>query len=246
MPSTASCKPRGSTACPPRAAPASRTKSSRSTGSGIGIVDLQHLPKLRDREGVIRKRFLFVAIDRCHAGCTWLSRTTRPRPVQWPSSRTPSKPSPFRSRTSSPTEARASQQTVPVHLPGARGQSRHSARPPTTIPDARRPRRSAERRLRSRHHRERCQSATGSIRTRRRSMLDHLGEAQAARRLMVTRSRTVTASARNAPPDRAAGGRHDRTGDQRWRSSTRCSGREAARSRDGKAAFSSCGPARAR
>src|SRR5918997_4557217 len=34
---------------------------------GLGFVhlDVKHLPKLRDREGVTRKRFLFVAIDRC-------------------------------------------------------------------------------------------------------------------------------------------------------------------------------------
>jgi transposase InsO family protein len=28
-------------------------------------LDVKHLPKLRDRDGVTRKRFLFVAIDRC-------------------------------------------------------------------------------------------------------------------------------------------------------------------------------------
>ena len=34
---------------------------------GLGFVhlDVKHLPKLRDRDGVARKRFLFVAIDRC-------------------------------------------------------------------------------------------------------------------------------------------------------------------------------------
>jgi transposase InsO family protein len=34
---------------------------------GLGFVhlDVKHLPKLRDRDGVTRKRFLFVAIDRC-------------------------------------------------------------------------------------------------------------------------------------------------------------------------------------
>src|SRR5918998_30319 len=34
---------------------------------GLGFVhlDVKHLPKLRDNEGVTRKRFLFVAIDRC-------------------------------------------------------------------------------------------------------------------------------------------------------------------------------------
>ena len=34
---------------------------------GLGFVhlDVKHLPKLRDKEGVTRKRFLFVAIDRC-------------------------------------------------------------------------------------------------------------------------------------------------------------------------------------
>jgi transposase InsO family protein len=34
-------------------------------GLGFVHVDVKHLPKLRDREGVTRKRFLFVAIDRC-------------------------------------------------------------------------------------------------------------------------------------------------------------------------------------
>src|SRR5215208_3262870 len=35
--------------------------------SGLGFVplDVKHLPKLRDKEGVTRKRLLFVAIDRC-------------------------------------------------------------------------------------------------------------------------------------------------------------------------------------
>ena len=28
-------------------------------------LDVKHLPKLRDRDGVIRKRYLYVAIDRC-------------------------------------------------------------------------------------------------------------------------------------------------------------------------------------
>jgi transposase InsO family protein len=32
---------------------------------GFVHLDIKHLPKLRDREGVTRKRFLFVAIDRC-------------------------------------------------------------------------------------------------------------------------------------------------------------------------------------
>ena len=34
-------------------------------GPGFVHVDVKHLPKLRDKEGVTRKRFLFVAIDRC-------------------------------------------------------------------------------------------------------------------------------------------------------------------------------------
>jgi transposase InsO family protein len=34
-------------------------------GLGFVHVDVKHLPKLRDRDGVTRKRFLFVAIDRC-------------------------------------------------------------------------------------------------------------------------------------------------------------------------------------
>jgi transposase InsO family protein len=32
---------------------------------GFVHLDIKHLPKLRDREGATRKRFLFVAIDRC-------------------------------------------------------------------------------------------------------------------------------------------------------------------------------------
>jgi transposase InsO family protein len=32
---------------------------------GFIHIDIKHLPKLRDREGVVRKRFLYVAIDRC-------------------------------------------------------------------------------------------------------------------------------------------------------------------------------------
>src|SRR4028118_867899 len=32
---------------------------------GFVHLDIKHLPKLRDREGITRKRFLFVAIDRC-------------------------------------------------------------------------------------------------------------------------------------------------------------------------------------
>src|ERR687894_369998 len=32
---------------------------------GFVHVDVKHLPKLRDRDGVARKRFLYVAIDRC-------------------------------------------------------------------------------------------------------------------------------------------------------------------------------------
>src|SRR4028118_2038891 len=32
---------------------------------GFVHLDVKHLPKLRDRDGVTRKRFLFVAIDRC-------------------------------------------------------------------------------------------------------------------------------------------------------------------------------------
>ena len=32
---------------------------------GFVHLDIKHLPKLRDKEGVTRKRFLFVAIDRC-------------------------------------------------------------------------------------------------------------------------------------------------------------------------------------
>jgi hypothetical protein len=34
-------------------------------GRGFVHLDVKHLPKLRDRDGVTRKRFLFVAIDRC-------------------------------------------------------------------------------------------------------------------------------------------------------------------------------------
>src|SRR5829696_7884627 len=36
---------------------------------GFVHLDVKHLPKLRDRDGVTRKRFLFVAIDRC---CRWV------------------------------------------------------------------------------------------------------------------------------------------------------------------------------
>ena len=78
-------------------------------GLGFVHVDVKHLPKLRDREGVTRKRFLFVAIDRC-SRCTGLSRTMRPPRAPSPSSTRPSRRSPSRSRTSSPTEAHASQQ----------------------------------------------------------------------------------------------------------------------------------------
>ena len=48
-----------------------QSRSRKSDGAfkeyGLGFVhmDVKHLPKLRDREGVTRKRFLFVAIDRC-------------------------------------------------------------------------------------------------------------------------------------------------------------------------------------
>ena len=45
----------------------SRRSHSRFTAYDLGFVhgDVKHLPKLRDRDGVTRKRFLFVAIDRC-------------------------------------------------------------------------------------------------------------------------------------------------------------------------------------
>src|ERR687894_1203557 len=52
-----------------RLPPASRSRKPDGTfkEDGLGFVhlDVKPLPKLRDKEGVTRKRFLFVAIDRC-------------------------------------------------------------------------------------------------------------------------------------------------------------------------------------
>jgi len=52
-----------------RLPPQSRSRKPDGTfkeyGLGFVHVDVKHLPKLRDRDGVTRKRFLFVAIDRC-------------------------------------------------------------------------------------------------------------------------------------------------------------------------------------
>ena len=43
------------------------SRSAKPDGHDLGFVhlDVKHLPKLRDRNGVARKRYLFVAIDRC-------------------------------------------------------------------------------------------------------------------------------------------------------------------------------------
>ena len=87
-----------------RLPPASRPRKPSGTFKdyelGFVHVDVKHLPKLRTADGECRKRYLFVAIDRARARCTWRSRTTRPRPARWPSSRRRSRPSPSRSPTS--------------------------------------------------------------------------------------------------------------------------------------------------
>jgi hypothetical protein len=58
-------KARASTAC--RRADQARKPHGRFKAYELGFVhlDVKHLPKLRDRDGVTRKRFLYVAIDRC-------------------------------------------------------------------------------------------------------------------------------------------------------------------------------------
>src|SRR3954471_18417698 len=43
---------------------------------GFVHMDIKHLPKLRDRNGESRKRFLYVPSTAARAGCTWLSKTT--------------------------------------------------------------------------------------------------------------------------------------------------------------------------
>src|SRR5215203_5261142 len=63
MRSTASSRLRGSTGCRP---PTARKPHSAFREYDIGFVhmDVKHLPKLQDRDGVTRKRYLYVAIDR--------------------------------------------------------------------------------------------------------------------------------------------------------------------------------------
>src|SRR3978361_594366 len=53
---------------------------------GFVHVDVKHLPKLRDRDGSSRKRYLYVAIDRASRYVHLArSRTTRPQPQPSPS-----------------------------------------------------------------------------------------------------------------------------------------------------------------
>src|SRR5215211_721976 len=50
---------------PPPATPERAAAKFKEYGLGFVHVDVKHLPKLRTWDGVARKRFLFVAIDRC-------------------------------------------------------------------------------------------------------------------------------------------------------------------------------------
>ena len=52
---------------------------------GFVHIDIKHLPKLRTANGESRKRYLYVAIDRCSRWVHRPSRTTRPPPRRWPS-----------------------------------------------------------------------------------------------------------------------------------------------------------------
>ena len=63
---------------------------------GFVHMDVKHLPKLRTADGELRKRFLFVAIDRRSRSVHLASRsrTRRPRPAPGPSWRRRSPPSP--------------------------------------------------------------------------------------------------------------------------------------------------------
>jgi transposase InsO family protein len=68
MPSTASSRLRASTGCRRLTARASRTRKPHGNFKeyevGFVHMDVKHLPKLQDRDGVTRKRYLYVAIDR--------------------------------------------------------------------------------------------------------------------------------------------------------------------------------------
>src|ERR687889_702513 len=65
MPSTASSRPKGLNRRPPSDQARKPHGRFRTYELGFVHVDVKHLPKLRDKDGVTRKRFLFVAIDRC-------------------------------------------------------------------------------------------------------------------------------------------------------------------------------------
>src|SRR3954469_8843285 len=64
MPSTASSSLKASTASRRLIAPVARMLTSRTMRSASCTWTVKHLPKLQDRDGVMRKRYLYVAIDR--------------------------------------------------------------------------------------------------------------------------------------------------------------------------------------
>jgi transposase len=65
-----------------RRMPAASGHAAKGTGKfrdydlGFLHIDIKTLPKLQTADGERRKRYLFVAIDRCSRGYTWPSRTT--------------------------------------------------------------------------------------------------------------------------------------------------------------------------
>ena len=76
---------------------------------GFVHIDIKHLPKLRTANGESRKRFLYVAIDRCSR---WVHLAVKDDETGHQRDRLPERggraPSPSRSRTCSPTAAPAS------------------------------------------------------------------------------------------------------------------------------------------
>ncbi len=95
-----------------RLPPADRSRKPHGTFKeyelGFVHLDVKHLPKLRDRDGVTRKRFLYVAIDRCSR---WVHLAVKDDETTASRRRLPEggdpRPSPSRSRTCSPTGAPA-------------------------------------------------------------------------------------------------------------------------------------------
>ena len=58
-------KAEGLSRLPPRSSAAQAAGTFKEYELGFVHLDVKHLPKLRDRDGESRKRYLYVAIDRC-------------------------------------------------------------------------------------------------------------------------------------------------------------------------------------